>query len=217
MHSSFFKQKKKIFWVYDSVLHSNARLLLCMVLLTIISACLSGEFSNVLWIAIIPVFYLIAKLSAIIVVENNGIAAYTFFRKPYVLQWDEITHYGTLIKGKGFAISEYIYFSSRPLITAPHESLPAISKELIFLSYNAQLGEVLTLCWDKQKSKALCRKPNKKESFSRNTVHLNFLLFLAILFAFLYIRLGQLVWLCCIVFIAIYTFGAVVIMLSQKV
>jgi len=136
--------KRTYFHARMDAFHFERRMIICLFMSGI--ALLIPRFPGVY---LLHAIYFVGVLSCVHIetlvrFDQHGIYAYSMFRKRVFIPWDSVTHWGmtneVVSAGKKH---EYFYMATMPLIKSPKEKMPAISKNLVYLTYSENIKEEL--------------------------------------------------------------------------
>lgn len=158
------KRMHHVFFVFNSTLESSMRILLYLTIFLYFMISFKMEVLQRYWILLIPLLLLALRLSDIVIINKQRISCYRLFRKRLILNWNEVTHYGTFKADFCKNTSWYVYFSKRVISLSPYDGIPTMNSDFIYVSHQDGLKEMLLLYNKKKLAETLFGKVNTKNT-----------------------------------------------------
>jgi len=136
--------KKYWFGVYTDAVFVDLLIALYALMAFAISSAIKTPQNMLWWGALFVLIICLLRISWFVCIDAQGIRVYRLFRKRIFLQWEQITHWGTTTKKLFGRIKvNYMFFSSKPLISAPWEKMSPMNEGLIYLTYQGRIIRTL--------------------------------------------------------------------------
>jgi len=155
--------KKYSFSVYGDEVHLNIQMILLTAMSCMIALSIKYFRAWWLWICFLVLTIVELRFTAWIRVTAEGMQLIRLCHKKVFLPWNAINHWGTISKAViGQKKSEYIYFSNVPLISAPWEKMPKMTREFLYLTNQPYIKLALNQLGKKELSRGLadCMEEN---------------------------------------------------------
>lgn len=204
------KRNATICFVYDSIVQSNFRLLLYIIVITVAIISLSGVITPAIFLLCIPLLFCIARLSTFGVFNSEGIKVYTFLVQPFFLPWKTITDYGTVVKKTRFETNTYMYFSDKELVTAPYEPMPKLSNSVVYFTVQPRLKKALLQHWNCVKTRAQTPDADIKKNSRKSMLHFCVGFYFVWLFRVLFALSKSHIWIYLMILPSVYIFVGVI-------
>lgn len=116
-----------------------------------------------LWPIPAVIFVITARLCGVVVLDQQGVRVYRIFRKPIQILWENATHCGVFKVSFLRETSWYIYFSTKAAAVSPHDGLPDMSGDFVYLSKRDSLRSVIEKNFGKQSAKSVFGNSDNRE------------------------------------------------------
>lgn len=119
----------------------------------------------------------------IVAIDTMGITLYKLFSRKIVIQWEQISHSGMVIKTYWRYKWIYIYFAKHRLVNAPWERMPQVNNNFIYFPANKYLYKALKKHFKKSQLEHLMGKQYSKKHL--NVLQMSLFYFLTLFLVFL--------------------------------
>lgn len=116
-----------------------------------------------LWPAALVVLFVTARLCDVVVINQQSIRVYRLFRRSIQLSWENAIYCGTFKASFLREMAWYIYFSTKSKAISPHEGLPDMCEDFVYLTRRDSLWNTVERHFGKQHTKSVFGDSGKRK------------------------------------------------------